>query len=115
MGNVVIVGRGAHILTRALPGGFHVRLVGSVPRRTAHLQEYYNLTEKTASAMLERNDRGRIQYVRDVFKSDLRDVTGFDLCINTDHISYKNAAGIIASQVMRIRKSLVELPEPSMS
>jgi cytidylate kinase len=40
-------------------------------------------------------DRGRRDYVRKYFKSDLGDAAAFDLVINTDHIPYTAAARTI--------------------
>src|SRR6185369_11998039 len=39
MGNVIVIGRGANVITSKLSHVFHVRLVGSLENRVKHLQE----------------------------------------------------------------------------
>ncbi|HEY8240649.1 MAG TPA: cytidylate kinase family protein, partial [Kiritimatiellia bacterium] len=43
LGHVILVGRGANVVTAKLDGGFHVRLVGSFARRVEHLMAYDDL------------------------------------------------------------------------
>lgn len=111
MGNVILVGRGAHIITRSIHGGLHARLIGSIDKRMAHLEEYYELSEDKAAAMLKRNDRGRTEYLRDVFHTDINDTTQFDLCINTDHLAYEDATEMLAQQVLRNREAISQLAQ----
>ena len=48
LGNVIIVGRGANVITARLDHVFHVRLVGSLERRVARLMELDKLSRKAA-------------------------------------------------------------------
>lgn len=103
MGNVILVGRGSHILTRKHPGGLHVRLVGSEGRRIAHLMDYYNLGREDAERMMVREDRGRARYIKDHYQADIDDASRYDLVINTDELSYDDVALLTADEVLRIR------------
>lgn len=101
MGSVILIGRGATIITRKLNHVFHVRLVGSVERRLEHIQEYYKLSPKAAVKMLQEEDRGRRRYVKKYFGKDIDDPLLYHVVINTDHIPYDLAARIIADAIVQ--------------
>lgn len=104
MGNVILVGRGANIITRKLEHGVHVRLVSSIEKRIAHAQDYYQLSREEAKKMVEREDKGRKDYIKKHFEKDIDDPLFYDLVINTDHVSYDDAAQIICNQVLHALK-----------
>ena len=62
LGNVILIGRGAAVITRKLDYVFDVRLVGSVERRVQHLQEREQLSLKAARELVQREDLGRRRY-----------------------------------------------------
>ena len=95
IGNVVIVGRGASIITRKLKGGFHVRLVGSLKKRVQRVMEHSKVNMKQAEELISRWDNGREKYIKEHFKKDDEDPLSHDLIINTDCISYGDVARII--------------------
>lgn len=107
MGNVILVGRGAHIITKKLPNGFHVRLIASIEKRIEHLQEYYKLDRKHAIKLMEKEDKGRCDYVKEHFDKNIDDPLAYDLVINTDRLSYDQAAKLIGREVLEIRKKCV--------
>ncbi|MCE9616717.1 MAG: cytidylate kinase-like family protein [Lentisphaerae bacterium] len=106
IGNVILVGRGANILTRDMPGGLHVRLIGSMPKRIGHVVEYYKLTRLEAEKFIAREDSSRAMYVKDNFGADIQNAHGYDLTINTDHVRYEDAVTLIMEQVARMRMRL---------
>ena len=83
MGHVVLVGRGAHILTRALAGGLHVRLVANPERRRGAIERHFGLDPKEAEARMNALDEGRRAYVRRHFDEDVTDPLAYDLVVNT--------------------------------
>ncbi len=95
VGNVVIVGRGAGIITRKLKGGFHVRLVGSLKKRAQRIMEHSNVNMKQAEKLIAKCDKHRKKYIKEYLKKNDEDPLLYDLIINTDYISYDNAARII--------------------
>lgn len=101
MGNVILVGRGANIVTRDLKGGFHVRLVGSLERRVHHFAEYYGLSLEEAERNIKLDDRGRHDYVKQNFGRDIEDPLLYDLTINTDRMSYDRVAELIGSEALK--------------
>ena len=96
VGNVVIIGRAANILTRELSFAFHVRLVGSLQRRVERVQEHHHLGPREAMDHVRRVDRGRRRYVRKYYGKDIDDPLLYHLVINTDRISSEDAAEIVS-------------------
>lgn len=96
LGNVIILGRGANIVTGSLDSVFHVRLVGSEQKRAERIQKARNLTPKEAIAQLRREDRGRERYVRKHFECDVSDPLRYHVAINTDLLEPEKAAEWVA-------------------
>ena len=96
LGNVVIIGRGANIITKNLDSAFHVRLVGSETKRIEHLRAYKHLSLEAASEYLRDEDLGRKRYVKKYYAADIDDPLLYHLVINTDLLSYGEAARTIA-------------------
>jgi cytidylate kinase len=107
-GNVILLGAGSYIITRKIPGGFHVRVIGSEDNRINHLEEFYGMARKQAMKYMKREDDEREKYIKKVFRKDLNDNLLYDLVINTDHLSDDDAAELIGSHVVKIRSKLGE-------
>jgi cytidylate kinase len=101
LGHVILVGRGASIITRRLPDGMHVRLVGSFEKRVAHMKEYLNLPQEQAREYVMKEDHGRQAYIKRYFQKDISDVSLYDLIINTDTVSLQDAVVIFGDMVLR--------------
>ncbi len=99
-GHVVLVGRGANIITSHLEHVLHVRLVGSLPRRCERIQQLYGLDKKAALRFIQKEDRGRKRYLRKHFGKDAESVLGYHLVINTDFVTYQRAAQVIGEEVL---------------
>jgi cytidylate kinase len=100
MGHVVLVGRGANVVTSRLDNVLHVRLVGSVEKRTERVQHVYELDRATALEFLQREDKGRRRYLKEHFHKDIDNPLLYHLIIHTDRISYEHAAELIGNEVM---------------
>ena len=101
LGNVIVIGRGATVISANLDHVFHVRLVGSLQKRVQHVQELNHLSKEAARRLIQREDRGRQRYLKRYFKTDLEDPLLYHLVINTDLVSYDEAAQIIANAVLK--------------
>ncbi len=99
IGNVILIGRGANILTDRLVSAFHVRLVGSERRRIEHVREYLHLDPKAAEDYVRSTDQGRSRYVAKYYGKDIDDPLLYHLVINTDRVPYAEAARMIAEAV----------------
>ena len=67
-GHVILVGRGAHIVTSKLETVFHVRLVGSIEKRIERLMTVYDFDYANAREFLKIQDAGKKRYLKDHFK-----------------------------------------------
>lgn len=62
-GHVILVGRGANVITATLHNVFHVRLVGSLENRLERLEEVYEFDRPQALNFLKSQDSGRHRHV----------------------------------------------------
>jgi cytidylate kinase len=58
------------------------------------------LSKEAALDLIRREDRGRKRYLKRYFNTDLNDPLLYHLVVNTDLVSYDEAARIIADAVM---------------
>lgn len=100
MGNVVIVGRGANIITSKLSNAFHIRLVASMEKRIEHMQNLMGFTEKEALNYIKKEDENRKRYLKSYFNVDIEDPLLYHMVVNTDLLTHKGAAYLIAESVV---------------
>ncbi len=101
LGYVILVGRGANVITSKLANVFHVRLIGSLETRTARVQHVYDLSRQDALEFIQREDRGRRRYLKEHFHQDIDDPLLYHLVINTDRIPHDVAARLIGDRIIR--------------
>jgi hypothetical protein len=100
LGNVILIGRGAAVVTANLSHVFHVRLVSALEKRVQRIQELNHLSKDAALKFIREEDRGRERYLKQYFKTDVDDPLLYDLVINTDRIPHDQAAKLIADAVL---------------
>ncbi len=93
-GQVVIVGRGAHLM---LPRehGLRVRVVAPLRSRVGRLQERQRLDLETAEKRIEATDRSRAEFLRRHFHVGVDDSELFDLILDADAFGIEGAADVI--------------------
>lgn len=101
VGNLILLGRGANVVTAKLPGVVHVRLVASLETRIAHMQQFEELSRAAAAARVRREDLGRRRYIRKYFQKDVDDPLLYHLVINSDFVPLAEAARLIGELVLR--------------
>jgi cytidylate kinase len=109
LGNVILIGRGANVITSKLDYVFHVRLISSLEKRMERMQALKGFTAKQAREFILREDRGRGRYLKKYFNKDIDDPLSYHLTVNTDWIPYDEAAHLIAEAVLsgKIQNKLV--------
>lgn len=112
LGRVILVGRGAEVVTRRLPYVFHVRLVASLEKRIQHVAHYYNLSEADAAKKVKEDDQARRRYLRRYFDSDIDDPLLYDLVINTGRLGFVRAAELVANAAMRHYEEFLSTRQP---
>jgi cytidylate kinase len=105
LGNVVLVGRGAYIITKGLKSGLHIRLIASKEYRVKYIQKFYNISKIKALRFMEKEDKKRKDYVKRTYNKNIDDPKLYSIVFNMDMISYEDAASIIGNQVIRMRAS----------
>jgi len=109
-GHCIIVGRGANFI---LPPGdtLHVRLVGDLHDRIAHMRRLKGLTEKEAKRWVEKTTHERLEFARKYFGKDVSDPRLYDVMLNTSRLKVPECAEVIidALQCLEARHS-VEKP-----
>ncbi|RKX28514.1 MAG: hypothetical protein DRP71_17270 [Verrucomicrobia bacterium] len=96
LGQVILVGRGTNLMTASMPGVLHVRLIGSVEKRVAHVARYYDLAEDEARKLIRKKDAAGRRFVRQHFGYKNADPMIYDLVINTDRLRDEAVATMIA-------------------
>lgn len=100
-GRVILIGRGATVVTSQLPNVFHVRLVASLATRVKRTELTRGLSSAEAARFVEKEDRGRQRYVRANFNTRLDDDLLYHLVVNTDRMAVDDAAVLIAEAALR--------------
>lgn len=96
LGHVILIGRGANVITQDMRNVFHVRLVAPVDVRVERIMARNHLDLKAARDYVRKSDLARKRYVKDHFHADIDDFLRYDLVINTARLSYKAVAEVIA-------------------
>jgi hypothetical protein len=102
IGNVVLIGRGANLITRNLEQAFHVRLIGSMPARVRHVMDVKHLDEQDATEYVRSEDARRYRYVRKYFEEDIDEPLLYHLVLNTDRFTYRRVGEVIAEAALRV-------------
>lgn len=95
-GNVVIVGRGAHIILKEVPGVLRVGMVASPEHRIAVIMEREHLSREQALKTIQARDKARLLYFKRFFGIAEPDAPAlYHLVINTSDIDQGYATDII--------------------
>jgi cytidylate kinase len=101
-GNVVLVGRGANLVTASLKHVLHVRLIAPVEKRVETVAKLYNLIPANAATFLRKTDQARARYVTRYFQQRIDDPHQYHLTINTGLVSYEAAARLIVDALQAL-------------
>ena len=100
LGNVILIGRAANIVTRHREDVLHVRLVAPQAQRVERLQADRKLTRKSALAALRREDLGRARYVKKYFETDIDEPTQYHLTLNTAWLPGQRVVDLLTDLVL---------------
>ena len=101
LGGVIIVGRGANVITASLDNVFHVRLVGSLDRRVERIMKRFELSAREARHRIGLEDKGRARYLKKHFGEDIDNPLLYHLIINTDQIDCPETARMVVDHVVK--------------
>jgi cytidylate kinase len=101
-GNVIIVGRGANVVTAKMPHVFHVRLVADLDDRIERVCQEYNKSPDEARRYCLEQDPVRTRYLKSYFNTDINDPLHYHLVINTSRINFDDAARMIGEATVKL-------------
>ncbi len=100
-GHAIIVGRGANFIATDLPNTFHVRLIGSLEKRIAHIQKKFAISPEEARAYVSQTDRARKRYVKSHLHRDIADPHFYHLVLNTDDLPIATLVRMIGDTLLQ--------------
>jgi cytidylate kinase len=83
----IVVGRGANIIFRGIPGALKLRIIAPVKVRAARLCERLGIDEQHALRMIHQSDHDRAGYHKYFFNALWDSPADYDLVVNTAAIS----------------------------
>ena len=95
-GHVILVGRGANVITARMPNVFHVHLIAPLSLRIDRVRNMMHITAEESAKYIAQSDRGRGRYANAHFRVCLDDDLLYHLVINTDRIPILDAVEVIA-------------------
>jgi hypothetical protein len=101
MGNVILIGRGANIITQNLPNTFHIRLIAPINERINHFAKVHKLDYKNAKTIVEQHDSSRMKYIHTVFNKKIDDPVLYDIIVNTRGLTHKQTADFVGSVILK--------------
>jgi cytidylate kinase len=72
-GNVIIIGRGGHLLLRGYPSALHIRLIAGMPYRIKRVMEIRWINEQPAKEVISKNDNNAMLFNRHIFHANPND------------------------------------------
>jgi hypothetical protein len=104
-GNVVVLGRGAQVVLKDLPGVFKARIVAPLEVRVARVAQDQGITDSEARKFVSWYDKQRRSLMESVFEQDLGDVTLYDMVLNTRYYSAQSAAKVLVQAAREVADS----------
>jgi len=95
--SIVIRGRGSQFILKDYPGTLRILIVAPLELRVRRVAESSKSDERTAKKEIENYDSGRREFIKKYFHATLENPLDFDMVINTELVSYEDAAVIIAN------------------
>jgi cytidylate kinase len=101
IGRVVIIGRGANVITAQLKNTFHIRLVALLEDRISRIQQTLSLDKYEAEKFIKNDDRARKKFLKNYFHKNIDDPLLYHAVINTNLLSTEETAQMIANCIMK--------------
>ncbi|MCH8475680.1 MAG: cytidylate kinase-like family protein [Opitutales bacterium] len=106
VGNVIIVGRGAHLVAARYRKTFSVRIVCPLEERVRRFAaQNEDLDRDGARKVIQKEDRDKEEYLAKHFYHDINDPHDYDLVVNTRHLKPHEAVGLIETAFAEFLKA----------
>jgi cytidylate kinase len=96
-GEIVVLGRGSHMILRDLPGALHVLTLAPQELRVERLADREGISQEDAARRLQDSDRARPAFYRKFWKVDVNDPALYDVSLQTSQITYEVGAELVAA------------------
>jgi hypothetical protein len=93
----IIIGRGAHIIFRGVPGTLKLRVIAPLRVRVARLRERLDIDEQQALRMIHQSDHDRAGYHKYFFHADWDSPSDYDLVVNTAGVSPRETCETVSA------------------
>ena len=100
-GDVLLLGRGAQVVLRNIPGVFHARIMAPEKIRVARVAEREKLTSREAWHLVQNHERHRKALIESVFRVDFNDYFFYDVILNTAHYTAESCAEVLVQAVSK--------------
>ena len=94
-GDVVIIGRGAHVILANTPGVVHVGLLAPIEMRVETMMQREHLDRDEAEVYVRELDEAWASYFRKFFKTSPTDPARYHMMLNMEKLTAKTAAAAI--------------------
>ena len=94
-GQGVIIGHGSQLLLRDFDCALHIFITASLVTRVDRLSEKLKMNHDDVEKIVKNKDREKENFFRYAFRSDWKDISVYDIIINTEKIGYNIAKDII--------------------
>jgi len=98
-GRVILVGRGAVLVTRQMPGGVHVRLIAPLADRIRHMAEFLGVSPDDAARHVREMSRSREQFYHRYWPSQPISPELFAAMLNTSQLSPAAVVDVIRNLI----------------
>lgn len=102
-GNVVILGRGGHIVLKDVPAVVRVRLVADRSVRVERIMAQKEISREEADIFLDHFSRRHKAMIRAIFDRDVENPIDYDIVLNTARLTAEQAAETL-SQFVTIKQ-----------
>ena len=95
-GDIVILGRGSHLILRDHPTALHALILAPLNIRIQRIGERGGLSSQEAAKRLHDLDKGRAAFHHKFFKVGVDDPACYDIAVDTGRLSFDVAAELVA-------------------
>lgn len=94
-GEAVIVGGGAYLILKDIPGTLRIKVIAPVPDRMKRVMAESGVTADEAASLINRSDTNRAGFMKHVFDTDWMDAVKYDLVLNTGRVGREEACRVV--------------------
>jgi cytidylate kinase len=106
-GYVILIGRGANIMTAKLKSGLHIRLIASLQSRINYISGCLNIDKDEAVKYIKKEDQRRKIFLQTYYNKNVEDPLYYHMILNTDYSGIDGTAKLIALAAKEISANIL--------